>query len=77
MTLAIENGVNRRTTMKRGMTMTLMLAVVVAALAAPVALYPMYTGVRARWWEHGVKRDAQGVLQGAQSYEVGGARWAC
>ena len=34
--------------MKRGMTMTLMLAVVVAALAAPVALYPMYTGVRAR-----------------------------
>lgn len=57
--------------MKRGMTMTLMLTVVVAALAAPVALYPMYTGVRARLWEHGVKRDAQGVMQGAQSYEVG------
>lgn len=57
--------------MNEGMSMTLVLAVVAAALAAPVALYPMYTGLKARMWEHGVSRDAQGVMQGAQSYEVG------
>lgn len=52
--------------------MTIMiLAIASIVLAAPVALYPMYTGLRARMWEHGVNRDAQGVMQGAQSYEVG------
>lgn len=51
--------------------MTLVLAMAVAVLAAPLGLYPMYTGLRARHWEQGVLRDAQGVMQGAQSYEVG------
>lgn len=46
-------------------------AVAVLAVVLPVSLYPMYTGVRARHWERAVTREADGLLAGARSFEVG------
>ena len=50
---------------------TLLIVMSVVLLSAPTALYPAYTGMRARHLERTVERDAAGVRRGAQSFEVG------
>ena len=50
---------------------TLLLTIASLVLAAPLALYPAYTGARAWSRERSVVRDAAGIRAGAQAFTLG------